>query len=97
MIPEQETFDGTWPFAAHYFEGAGFRQHYIDEPGDGPKTIVCLHGEPTWGYLYRASSRGSPATGASSSLTTWDSARAKRRKNANTPSATTSITWKRSC
>ena len=54
MIPELETFDGTWPFAPHYFEGNRFRQHYIDEPGDGAETIVCLHGEPTWGYLYRA-------------------------------------------
>ena len=54
MIPELETFDGTWPFTPHYFEGNRFRQHYIDEPGDGAETIVCLHGEPTWGYLYRA-------------------------------------------
>ena len=54
MISEHETFEGTWPFAPRYFEGNGFRQHYIDEPGEGPETIVCLHGEPTWGYLYRA-------------------------------------------
>ncbi len=53
MIPEHETFDGTWPFAPHYFEGKGFRQHYVDEPGNGSETIVCMHGEPTWGYLYR--------------------------------------------
>jgi pimeloyl-ACP methyl ester carboxylesterase len=25
--------------------------HYVDE-GEG-EPIVCLHGEPTWGYLYR--------------------------------------------
>ena len=53
MIPGNEDFDGTWPFAPHYFEGHGFRQHYVDEPGQGPETFVCLHGEPTWGYLYR--------------------------------------------
>ncbi len=53
MIPEHETFDGTWPFAPHYFEGNGFRQHFVDQPGDGNETFVCLHGEPTWGYLYR--------------------------------------------
>ena len=51
MIPAGETFDGTWPFGPHFFEGAGFRQHYVDE-GEG-EPIVCLHGEPTWGYLYR--------------------------------------------
>jgi cis-3-alkyl-4-acyloxetan-2-one decarboxylase len=51
MIDENETFDGTFPFKPHYFAGAGFRMHYVDE-GKGP-TILCLHGEPTWGYLYR--------------------------------------------
>jgi haloalkane dehalogenase len=51
MIPADETFDGTWPFSPHFFEGSGFRQHYIDE-GEGD-AVVCLHGEPTWGYLYR--------------------------------------------
>ncbi|MGE3076137.1 MAG: alpha/beta fold hydrolase [Dehalococcoidia bacterium] len=53
MIPANETFDGTWPFAPHFFEGRGFKQHYVDEPGSGPETFLCLHGEPTWGYLYR--------------------------------------------
>jgi haloalkane dehalogenase len=51
MIPANEDFDGTWPFSPHFFSGAGFRMHYIDE-GEGDP-IVCLHGEPTWGYLYR--------------------------------------------
>lgn len=51
MIPADETYDGTWPFAPNFFDGAGFRQHYVDE-GEG-EPIVCLHGEPTWGYLYR--------------------------------------------
>ncbi len=51
MIAAHETFDGTWPFQPNFFDGAGFRQHYVDE-GEG-EPIVCLHGEPTWGYLYR--------------------------------------------
>ena len=51
MIPANETFDGTWPYAPHFFDGNGFRMHYVDE-GDGDP-IICLHGEPTWGYLYR--------------------------------------------
>ncbi len=53
MIPADETFDGTWPYAPRFFDGAGFRMHYVDEPGDGPETFLCVHGEPTWGYLYR--------------------------------------------
>ncbi|WP_336003123.1 haloalkane dehalogenase [Halorientalis halophila] len=26
---------------------------YVDVEGDGDETILCLHGEPTWSYLYR--------------------------------------------
>lgn len=26
---------------------------YADVPGDGPETFLCLHGEPTWSFLYR--------------------------------------------
>jgi pimeloyl-ACP methyl ester carboxylesterase len=51
MIPERETFGGTWPFAPRYFDGNGFRMHFVNE-GEG-EPIICLHGEPTWGYLYR--------------------------------------------
>jgi haloalkane dehalogenase len=51
MIPADETFGGTWPHKAHFFKGAGFAQHYV-EAGEG-EPIICLHGEPTWGYLYR--------------------------------------------
>ncbi|CAM4207355.1 alpha/beta fold hydrolase [Nocardia ninae] len=54
MIPSAETFDGTWPYRARYSEAAGFRQHYVDEgPPDADETLVLLHGQPTWGYLWR--------------------------------------------
>lgn len=46
-----ETFDGTFPFKPHLRTINGFRMHYVDEGKGEP--IVCLHGEPTWGYLYR--------------------------------------------
>ncbi len=53
MIPLDETFDGTFPFAPHTYDGHGFVQHYVDEgPRDG-EVVVCVHGEPTWGFLYR--------------------------------------------
>jgi haloalkane dehalogenase len=53
MIPSNETFDGTWPFVPQFTRVSGFEQHYVDEgPRDG-EVILCLHGEPTWGYLYR--------------------------------------------
>ena len=53
MISLDETFDGTFPFTPHTFDGHGFVQHYVDEGSRDAPTIVCLHGEPTWGYLYR--------------------------------------------
>ena len=51
MIDREETFDGTWPFAPRFYDGNGFAQHYVDEGEGNP--IVCIHGEPTWGYIYR--------------------------------------------
>ena len=51
MIPADETFDGTFPFEPHFTDAPGFRMHYVDE-GEG-EPVVLLHGEPTWGYLYR--------------------------------------------
>ncbi len=53
MIDKNETFNGTWPFEAKFSTSAGFRQHYIDEGNQSNEVLICLHGEPTWGYLYR--------------------------------------------
>ncbi|MCC6227122.1 MAG: haloalkane dehalogenase [Microthrixaceae bacterium] len=45
-------------FAPHYVEiddgdGGTLRVHYLDEgPSDGA-VVLCLHGEPSWCYLYR--------------------------------------------
>ena len=41
-----------FPWTPHYFEWRGLRAHYLDE-GEGERTYLCLHGEPTWSYLYR--------------------------------------------
>jgi pimeloyl-ACP methyl ester carboxylesterase len=41
-----------FPWAPHYFDWHGLRVHYLDE-GRGSRTLLCLHGEPTWSYLYR--------------------------------------------
>jgi haloalkane dehalogenase len=47
-----------YAFAPHYvtdlagYEGLGL--HYLDEgPRDAKRTVLCLHGQPTWSYLYR--------------------------------------------
>lgn len=45
-------------FAPHYFDSLrgfeGLRLHYLDEgPSTATRTYLCLHGEPSWSYLYR--------------------------------------------
>ncbi len=47
-----------FPCAPRYLENlAGFEglhAHYVDEgPRDAQRVFLCLHGEPTWSYLYR--------------------------------------------
>jgi len=40
-----------FPYQPHYIEINGLRMHYVSEGAGDP--ILCLHGEPTWAYLYR--------------------------------------------
>lgn len=57
---KDERFVGLpgYSFAPHYVnvpddEGGVLRLHYVDEgPRDGA-AVLCLHGEPSWSYLYR--------------------------------------------
>ena len=43
-----------YAFAPQYTEHAGHRIHHIDEgPRDAAVTVLCLHGNPSWSYLYR--------------------------------------------
>jgi pimeloyl-ACP methyl ester carboxylesterase len=53
MIESETTFGGTFPFAPHFTEAPGFKMHYVDEGPRGGEVVLCLHGEPTWGYLFR--------------------------------------------
>lgn len=40
-------------FAPNYVEIQGYRIHYLDEgPKDG-ETVLLMHGQPSWSYLYR--------------------------------------------
>ena len=40
-------------FAPHYVEVDGMRMHYLDEGPANGATVLLLHGEPSWCYLYR--------------------------------------------
>jgi haloalkane dehalogenase len=47
-----------YPFAPHYVDNlqgfANLRMHYLDEGrSDAAHVFLCLHGQPTWSYLYR--------------------------------------------
>ncbi|HEY6106026.1 MAG TPA: haloalkane dehalogenase [Anaeromyxobacteraceae bacterium] len=55
-----ERFAGLpgFPFAPRWLEDlrgfGGLRLHYLDEgPASAARVFLCLHGEPTWSYLYR--------------------------------------------
>jgi haloalkane dehalogenase len=47
------SFGGLWPYEPRWFDSDEGRMHYVDEgPRDG-KPVVMVHGNPTWGFLYR--------------------------------------------
>jgi len=46
-----------YAFAPHYTDALrgyeGLRMHYLDEGESTAPVALCLHGQPTWSYLYR--------------------------------------------
>lgn len=55
-----ESFESLpdYPFKPHYTqvsdqEGGELRMHHVEVGEPGTETILCLHGEPTWSFLYR--------------------------------------------
>ena len=48
-----DRFEGLpgWGFEPRYMHQDRLRMHWVDEGGGDP--VLLLHGEPTWGYLYR--------------------------------------------
>ncbi len=47
-----------YPFAPHYTDvpdgdGGTLRVHHVDEGPSGAPLVLCMHGQPTWSYLYR--------------------------------------------
>nr|WP_325252762.1 haloalkane dehalogenase [Amylibacter sp.] len=57
--PDQHFTDlPDWPYAPRYIDTLtgydGLRVHYVDEgPKNADRVFLCLHGQPTWSYLYR--------------------------------------------
>ncbi|HVP31913.1 MAG TPA: haloalkane dehalogenase [Myxococcota bacterium] len=50
-----ERFEGLvgFPFVPRYVGVDGLRIHYVDEGPPTSPTVLLLHGEPSWSYLYR--------------------------------------------
>ena len=46
-------FEGTFPFEPRYVEAGDVRLHYVDEGPPDAATILFVHGNPTWSYLWR--------------------------------------------
>ncbi|MEE8166966.1 MAG: haloalkane dehalogenase, partial [Myxococcota bacterium] len=47
-----------YPYAPRYTEvpdgeGETLRIHHVDEGPRGAATVLCMHGQPSWSYLYR--------------------------------------------
>jgi haloalkane dehalogenase len=52
----EERFENLpdYPFAPNYTEFGEARMHYVDEgESDAKETVLMLHGEPSWSFLYR--------------------------------------------
>src|SRR6185295_16238774 len=53
----------AYDFAPNYVavddsEGGTLRMHYVDEGDRTGPLVLCLHGEPTWCFLYRSMIKG---------------------------------------
>jgi pimeloyl-ACP methyl ester carboxylesterase len=51
LIILPDTAQRQWPFQPRFTRVNGWRMHYVDEGTGDP--VVLLHGNPTWGFLYR--------------------------------------------
>lgn len=47
------TFGGAWPFQPRWFATPAGQMHYIDEGPRSGRPVVLVHGNPTWGFVYR--------------------------------------------
>jgi haloalkane dehalogenase len=68
--PDQRFADlPDWPYAPNYRDDLagyeGLRVHYVDAGSKDPaRVFLCLHGQPTWSYLYRKMIPAFVASGA---------------------------------
>ena len=47
------SFEGTWPYEPRWFRCSDGVLHYVDEGPREGRPVLLVHGNPSWGYLFR--------------------------------------------
>lgn len=51
--------ESEYPFASHFLQTPMGQMHYVDEgPANELSTVLAVHGNPSWSFLYRALIKG---------------------------------------
>ena len=53
MPISRDGFADEYPFGSHWLDLDGVRMHYVDEGPRDAETILCVHGNPTWSFIWR--------------------------------------------
>ena len=52
-VSSRDGFADEYPFESHWLDLDGVRMHFVDEgPRDG-EPVLCVHGNPTWSFIWR--------------------------------------------
>jgi len=46
-------FRDQYPFESHFLEVDGGRMHFLDEGPQNAAPLLCVHGNPSWSFLFR--------------------------------------------
>lgn len=52
-VPSRAGFENEYPFESHWLDLGGVRMHYLDEGPRNGEPILCVHGNPTWSFIWR--------------------------------------------
>lgn len=52
-VHSREGFADEYPFESRWLDLDGVRMHYIDEGPRDAEPILCVHGNPTWSFIWR--------------------------------------------
>ena len=54
MTPLPPSLRALYPWQGHHLQVGGGDMHYLDEGPPEAPALLCLHGNPTWSFYYRA-------------------------------------------